>query len=40
VQSGGDILTALITNRHSMARIGVLDVDWPALYGLDLKESG
>jgi hypothetical protein len=33
-------LPALITNRHSMARIGVLDVDWPALFRLDLKEPG
>ena len=40
VQQGGGILSTLITNRHSMARIGVLDVDWPALFRLDLKEPG
>jgi hypothetical protein len=28
-------LSTLITNRHSMARIGVLDVVWPALYRPD-----
>ena len=32
------MLSILITNRHSMARIGALDVDWPAvLVRLDLK---
>jgi hypothetical protein len=33
-------LSTLITNRHSVVRTGVLDVDWPDLYRLDLKESG
>jgi hypothetical protein len=33
-------LSALIANRHSMARTWALDVDWPALFRLDLKEPG